>query len=60
MENVLTCSALSRAIAATTALESTPPDSSAPIGTSLCSRRRVAFRSLSRISSQTSASPTCG
>ena len=51
IENVLTAPLASCAIAATTADESIPPDSSAPTGTSATSRRLTAARMPSRISS---------
>jgi len=56
MEQVLTGSADSPAIMATTALESTPPDRKAPSGTSEIMRMRVDSRRRSISSTQASAS----
>ena len=55
IENVLTGSRGSSAIAATTADESTPPERKAPSGTSAIIRRRTAARIASRISSCSSS-----
>ncbi len=54
-ENVLTGSDMFRAINATTRLESSPPESIAPSGTSLISRSRTDSSSEARRSSDASA-----